>query len=298
MSRLPNTWVQTTMAEIADVKLGKMLDAIKNKGVPVPYLRNVNVRWGSFELSDILEMRMTATEQETFSIKNGDVLICEGGEPGRAAVWRSGPTNLKYQKALHRARAYEGISPDLLAFFLKYVSASGEIERRFTGTTIKHLPLAAIKELEFPLPPVSEQRRMAAKIDSLFAKSRRASDHLDHIARLVKKYQEAILAAAVDGKLTSEWRKVNDGGGLPSETLHEVRAQRQHDRRLSRRKAANVVPDAVLPERWLWISPDELADNSAYSVGIGPFGSNLLRSDYRERGVRLIFVRDISTRTF
>jgi hypothetical protein len=110
-----------------------MLDAIKNK-VPVPYLRNVNVRWGSFDLSDILEMRMTADERETFSIKDGDVLICDGGEPGRAAVWRSWPTNLKCQKALHRARAYDGISPDLLAFFLKYISASGEIERRGSGS--------------------------------------------------------------------------------------------------------------------------------------------------------------------
>lgn len=199
-------WALTTMGEVAEIKLGKMLDAVKNKGRPVPYLRNVNVRWGSFDLSDVLQMRMTADELEAFAIKNGDLLVCEGGEPGRAAIWRYGPTELKFQKALHRARPYEGISPDFLAFYLKYASTTGDIQAKFTGTTIRHLPLVAIKNLELPLPPAPEQRRIVAKIDSLSANSKRASDNLDHVPRLVEKYKQAILVAAFRGELTQDLR--------------------------------------------------------------------------------------------
>src|SRR4051794_5970430 len=187
MSDLPTGWAPASMGEIADIRLGKMLDAAKNKGNAVQYLRNINVRWGCFDLSDLLEMRMTTDELETYSIRDGDVLICEGGEPGRAAVWRSGPTNLKFQKALHRSRACKGISPEFLSHYLRHISATGEIEGKFTGTTIKHLPLAVINELPLPLPPTSEQHRMVAKIHGLSSKSKRACDHLDHIPRLVER---------------------------------------------------------------------------------------------------------------
>ncbi|WP_375762632.1 restriction endonuclease subunit S [Bradyrhizobium sp. B025] len=193
MSELPSGWIWTAVGEVADVRLGKMLDAIKNKGTPVPYLRNINVRWGSFDLADILEMRMTAEEQESYSIEDGDVIVCEGGEPGRAAVWRSGPTKLKFQKALHRARTFDAVSPEWLAFYMRHIATNGELQSRFTGTTIKHLPLAAMREVPMPLPPIHEQRRLVSKIDSLSAKSRRARGHLDHIHRLVEKYKESVL---------------------------------------------------------------------------------------------------------
>jgi type I restriction enzyme S subunit len=206
MMTLPTGWVEARIGDLADINLGKMLDAAKNKGRPVRYLRNVNVRWGNFDLSDVLEMRMTAAEEAAYAIEDGDVLICEGGEPGRSAVWRYGSTDLKFQKALHRARPHKGISPDFLSHYMRHASSTGEIEGKFTGTTIKHLPLAAIRELTLPLPPSPEQQRIVTKINSLSAKSKRARGHLDHIPRLVEKYKQAILAAAFWGELTKQWR--------------------------------------------------------------------------------------------
>jgi type I restriction enzyme, S subunit len=252
MSDLPSGWTQTTMGKIADIKLGKMLDAAKNKGAPVQYLRNINVRWGSFDLSGLLEMRMTADELETYSIRDGDVLICEGGEPGRAAVWRSGPTNLKFQKALHRARACRGIFPEYLAHYLKYVSVTGEIERKFTRTTIKHLPLVAINELPLPLPPTSEQQRIVDKIDGLFEKSGRARQHLDHIVqatnarKLIDHLDQAILAKAFQGELVPQ-----DPSDEPASVLLErIGAEREatpaERRRTGEEKASQR---AIKPKR-------------------------------------------------
>jgi type I restriction enzyme S subunit len=85
---VPPGWRLVTLAEVADARLGKMLDAQKNRGVPFPYVRNPNIKWFDVDLNDLYEMRFEEDELEKFSIKEGDVLVCEGGEAGRAAVWK------------------------------------------------------------------------------------------------------------------------------------------------------------------------------------------------------------------
>ena len=93
-------------------RLGKMLDKEKNVGLPEQYIRNINVRWFSFDLSDLLKMRIETKEIEKYSIKYGDLIICEGGEPGRCAVWDRNDS-IFYQKALHRVRFKNGENPKL-----------------------------------------------------------------------------------------------------------------------------------------------------------------------------------------
>ena len=82
-------WKKVRLGDVAELCLGKMLDAKKNKGTLRPYLNNVAVRWGCFDLVDLPEMRIEDAEVERYKIKKGDIVICEGGEPGRCAVWRS-----------------------------------------------------------------------------------------------------------------------------------------------------------------------------------------------------------------
>src|SRR5205807_3305273 len=95
-------WQQAFLADIADSRLGKMLDQAKNVGTPTSYLRNVNVRWFAFDVDDLFSMRATKEDQREFNIVNGDLLVCEGGEPGRCAIWNLGPMDLIFQKAIHR----------------------------------------------------------------------------------------------------------------------------------------------------------------------------------------------------
>jgi len=73
-----------------------MLDKTKNKGDPKPYLRNFNVRWFDFDLSDVKEMRFQKEEQDRYSVVKGDLVICEGGYPGRAALWPRRPPKLPH----------------------------------------------------------------------------------------------------------------------------------------------------------------------------------------------------------
>jgi type I restriction enzyme, S subunit len=266
MIELPRGWMSAEYGEVADIKLGKMLDKAKNKGQPTPYLRNINVRWGSFDLSDLSSMRMSSEERAALSIQNGDILVCEGGEPGRAAVWDQGPTDLTFQKALMRLRSRGEIDPQFLAAFLRLSYDSGQLERHFTGTTIKHLPQVALSRVVLPLAPATEQRRIVAKIDRLSASSRQARDHLDHLPRLVEKYKQAILAAAFRGDLTRGWRQRyhQSVSSNDLETLRASRWQSEHER--GRLKGNYKPADAIdwqptfdLPTGWVWASVDQVS---------------------------------------
>lgn len=95
------------LGTVIDSCLGKMLDAAKNKGEYEPYLANLNVRWGDFDLDNLSQMRFESHEQERYGIKYGDLIMCEGGEPGRCAIWRDELPDMKIQKALHRIRPHD-----------------------------------------------------------------------------------------------------------------------------------------------------------------------------------------------
>ena len=95
---LPRSWTWAKVGAVAESRLGKMLDRAKNRGTPRRYLRNINVRWFDFDLTDLSEMRLEDSELAQLSLRYGDVLICEGGEPGRAAVWDERETDIYFQK--------------------------------------------------------------------------------------------------------------------------------------------------------------------------------------------------------
>ncbi|MXX09919.1 MAG: restriction endonuclease subunit S, partial [Nitrospira sp. SB0667_bin_9] len=166
---LPGSWTWVNVGEVADSRLGKMLDKAKNKGMPREYLRNINVRWFDFDLSDVLEMRFEDSELPEFALRFGDVLICEGGEPGRAAVWDDRRPDIYFQKAIHRVRFQDFVDSK---FFVKALRASaddGHLSEYFTGTGIKHFTGKGLAAYLFPLPPLAEQHRIVAKVDELMA---------------------------------------------------------------------------------------------------------------------------------
>ena len=158
--------------EITDSCLGKMLDQNKNKGDYYPYLANRNVRWGSFDLVDLPEMRFQKTETERYGLNKGDLLVCEGGEPGRCAVWEGEIPNMRIQKALHRVRAHEGVNVYYLFYWLLLAGKRGILEQYFTGTTIKHLPGDKLKSIEVDLPESAYQDIVVSVLRSLDKKIR------------------------------------------------------------------------------------------------------------------------------
>ena len=208
------------VSDLASAQLGKMLDAAKNTdGRPLPYLRNINVRWFGFDLSDLLTMRFTEEEAIKFTIRDDDVFVCEGGEPGRAAVWHGGATDIKFQKALHRLRPKADVEPDWLALGLRYLADSGQLADHFTGTTIKHLPGQALAAVRLPLFPLEEQR---ARITAFQRTSKRIETQCNETARalaLLDRLDAAILARAFRGELVPQ-----DPADEPARLSHPLAA--------------------------------------------------------------------------
>jgi type I restriction enzyme S subunit len=143
---------------------------------------------------------------------------CEGGEPGRCAVWRNGTNSLVYQKALHRFRTSGAIIPELLMYRLRHDADSGALQDAFTGTTIKHLTRESLSQYEIPLPPINEQKRIAAKLDVVRARVDACRERLDRVPAILKRFRHSVLAAATSGKLTEEWR-ATQGVGLDTHTF-------------------------------------------------------------------------------
>ncbi len=160
-------WKEVTIGEITSSCLGKMLDKSKNKGEYQPYLANVNVRWGGFDLSNLPTMRFEESEQERYGLKYGDIVLCEGGEPGRCAIWKEQLPNIKIQKALHRIRTCDDVNNVYLYYWFLWAGQRGFLKSYFTGTTIQHLPGDKLKSIRLHIPPKDYQNRVATILSSL-----------------------------------------------------------------------------------------------------------------------------------
>lgn len=181
-------WSKRLLGEIADLSLGKMLDEKKNRGEPLPYLANINVRWGELDLTNLREMRFEQDEKERFGLKSGDIVMCEGGEPGRCAIWKEEIPGMMTQKALHRIRPRACLNNRFLFYSFLHAGKIGGFSALFTGSTIKHFPAQQLAKLEVRFPELSIQLRIAdvlAAYDDLMENNRRRMALLEESARLL-----------------------------------------------------------------------------------------------------------------
>lgn len=169
---LPEEWEVSTVGREFSVQLGKMLDAERNRGVAKPYLGNRAVQWNRIDVSDLPTVRLSRNELEKFRLIEGDILVCEGGEVGRAAIWNAPIDECYYQKALHRLRPLNGFDVELMVAILQQWVAHGLFANYVTQTSIAHLPREKLIEVPIPRPPADEQRAISAvlsDVDALLA---------------------------------------------------------------------------------------------------------------------------------
>ena len=200
LGTIPKDWPMLSVTSQFQVDLGKMLDEKSQTGTyAVPYLRNTNVQWDVIDTSDLKSMDISPEEMSRFTVQRGDLLICEGGQPGRAAMWDGLESPLGYQKALHRARSRGRSLPEWLLECLRagvdqeaIVSSSGQ-------TTIAHLPNDQLRATKFPFPDPAVQREQLARLKSLRIKSSEAISAIERQCLAMKEYKQSLITAAVTG---------------------------------------------------------------------------------------------------
>jgi type I restriction enzyme S subunit len=181
-------WQPVPLESVAEIQLGKMLSGKASKGEsPAPYLRNANVQWGRLVLDDLLEMDFSHREREKFSLIPGDLIVCEGGEPGRCAVVTEPMRNIYYQKALMRVRPQpERLTPQFLQRFMRHAASRGVFRQGGNQSTIAHFPAVRLRALQVPLPPLSEQNRIAAILDTADALRTKRRESIEQLDSLVQ----------------------------------------------------------------------------------------------------------------
>ena len=196
-------WQSKSVGEFAEHCLGKMLDKQKNKGEMRPYLRNLNVQWFQIHTDDVLEMRIEPHEEDRYSVKAGDLLICEGGYPGRAAIWER-EDSIFFQKALHRVRCEEPLYNRWLLYYLYFTDSSGELSRHFTGAGIQHFTGKALKAFRVRLPP---QEQISDLLDGIEAvRDELVSLEMIYQQKLtaLAELKQSLLQKAFSGELTAD----------------------------------------------------------------------------------------------
>ena len=166
----PKGWDLKPVGEISESKLGKMLDKKKQSSEidQYKYLRNANVQWFRFDLSDVFEMEFNEKDRKNCELKFGDVLVCEGGEPGRAAIWKNDLENCFFQKALHRVRLdMTQILPEYFVWLFWFYSKNGGFDDHITVATIAHLTGVKMKAMQIPIPPLSLQEDFQQKVNEI-----------------------------------------------------------------------------------------------------------------------------------
>lgn len=166
--RNSKSWEIRVLADIASSRLGKMLDTKQQTGeCSYPYLANFNVQWFRFNTENLNQMDFNEEDRIEFELQNGDLLVCEGGEIGRCAVWHNEIQPCFFQKALHRVRCNRQIvHPDYLGWWFKYnCDHDGFATIAGAKATIAHLPGVKLKQLRVAIPPLELQEQFAAFVN-------------------------------------------------------------------------------------------------------------------------------------
>jgi type I restriction enzyme, S subunit len=235
LPQLPRGWKWVRLGDIAvESVLGKMLDKAKNKGEYRPYLRNVNVRWGKFELNDVLKMKFEDHETARYSLNDEDLVVCEGGEPGRSAVWRKEyAADMRIQKALHRVRfAADCVVAEYVRYFFLHSANMFWLDRYMTGTTIKHLTGKGLSQVPVPVCSPQEQSLITDLLEARTAQIEHLERTISTTEEQISGLRQSILKRAFEGKLVPQ-----DPNDEPASALLErIRAKQEKAPKPRRRR--------------------------------------------------------------
>ena len=163
--KMPEGWCETILGELFEHNTGKALNSSNQGGIMRDYLTTSNVYWDTFDLSVVKQMLFKENELEKCTVVKGDLLVCEGGDVGRSAIWNQ-DYDICIQNHLHRLRPKAELSVRFYYHVLKYLKDNNMIGGK--GIGLLGLSSKELHKLPFPLPPYNEQQRIVNKIEELF----------------------------------------------------------------------------------------------------------------------------------
>lgn len=221
---IPKDWDVSQVENLFSVQLGKMLNQQARKGdKQYSYLGNANVQWGRVDVSTLQTMSFSDKEREKFSLRLGDLLVCEGGEVGRTAIWRNELTPCFFQKAIHRLRPLKGlILPEYMMFFMHFIAGQKILGELTSQSSIAHLTREKLLKLPVIVPPLIEQRG----ISSILSVWDTAIEQTANLILAKTKLKRGLMQQLLTGKRRFEVFVIEDGknltkyGAVPKDWLY------------------------------------------------------------------------------
>lgn len=274
---IPEGWKWAYLGELFLHNTGKAQNSSgSNKGVVRKFITTSNLYWNRFDLSKVKEMPFTEQELERCIAQKGDLLVCEGGDCGRAAIWNY-DEKVCIQNHVHRIRPYKEVSIEYFYYLFYLYKFTGRLKGH--GVAIQGLSSEAIHKVLCPLPPLAEQKRIVAKIEELLPYLDRYEKAWNRLEEFNRRFpadmQKSILQMAIQGKLVEQ--RPEEGTG--EELYRQIQAEKQALIKAGKIKKEKPLPEIAedevpfeIPEGWKWVYFGELYSLSNGTASRGTEG--------------------------
>lgn len=285
---IPDSWMWVYIGELFQHNTGKALNSSDKSGESYEYITTSNVYWNHFELEKLKTMLFTEAELEKFTVQKGDLLVLEGGDCGRAAIW-SYDFPMRIQNHIHRLRPYGAICLEYFYHVFYLYKHTGMINGK--GIAIQGLSANALHTLTAPLPPLAEQKRIVAKIEELLPLIDRYEEAWTKLEEFNKRFpgdmQKSLLQMAIQGKLVEQ--RPEEGTG--EELYTKIQAEKQALIKSGKIKKDKTLPEITddekpfdIPESWKWVRWGALSESIQYGFN----------APAKEKGrIRMVRISDI-----
>ena len=264
---IPKSWKWVRLGEIFQHNTGKALNSSDKVGIKKKYITTSNLYWNRFELENVREMYFSNNEIEKCLVKKGDLLVCEGGDIGRAAIWNY-DYEICLQNHIHRLRSYVKINTKYFYYIFYFYKNTNKIGGK--GIAIKGLSSMALHILFIPLPPLAEQKRIVAKIEEFLPYVERYETAYNKLQQLNKHFpddlQKSVLQLAIQGRLVPQYPEEGNAEDLYKQ-IHAEKQKLIKEGKIKKEKPLPPITDDEkpfeIPKSWKWVRLGEVLSISS-----------------------------------
>ena len=234
---LPDGWEWARLGVAFSHNTGKALNKSKTEGTMLTYITTSNLYWNRFELEQLKSMPFTDSEVEKCTVRKGDLLVCEGGDIGRAAIWNY-DNEIRIQNHIHRLRAYIELNIEFFYHVFYLYKLTDMISGK--GIGIQGLSSNQLHSIPMPLPPIQEQHRIVAKLNELISFIEAIESDKADLQTTIQLTKSKILDLAIRGKLVPQ----NPDDEPASILLDRIRAEKEElikQGKIKRNKKESVI---------------------------------------------------------
>ena len=259
---IPDNWRWCYVGDLFLHNTGKAQNSSgSTNGIIRKFITTSNLYWGEFDFTKVKEMPFTDTELERCTVKRGDLLVCEGGDCGRSAVWDY-DEEVCIQNHVHRLRPYRDVNIYYFYYLFYLYKNTGRLRGR--GVAIQGLSNEAIHKVVLPLAPLEEQHRIVAKIEELLPYVDRYATAYEKLEQFNAKFpndmKKSILQYAIQGKLVEQRPEEGTGEELYQQMHEEIKIL-EKEKVFKTKDSSAITEDEKpfdIPDSWKWVRLGEI----------------------------------------